>query len=442
MEHSELKRIEDLEKQLEQMQQEYMDLMESKTLSSMTGDIVIKSRKSVKGLVTMPFQILKLRKRFLNGEFRPKVHGFSRMTAGNPDLLVEKDAVMFMATNGVGLGHLTRCLSVARRMKDEMGVKKIVFLTTCPALHLIRNEGFIPFYVPSKVMFKNDITSSQWDELLMSAFQDMFALYQFGTIVFDGAIPYQSLAMVLENNTDINRVWIRRGSAKKSAQASRQNSEVFFDHVIIPAEAGDEVPVSYDKYEFVKPIVYLNDEEQMDRADVRKIFGVGDDQKLIYVQLGAGKINNTENVLDTVLEILLEDKKNKIVIGQSPLGDELNYVNERIQIIKDYPNAKYFKGLDLAVSACGYNSFHELLYTKVPTVFLPNTKTGTDDQVARALRSEAYGLGAVVTEPTRENIAEAVQKMMQSNIVKEDIVLDFHGATEAANVIMKYHNEK
>ena len=145
---------------------------------------------------------------------------------------------------------------------------------------------------------------------------------------------------------------------------------------------------------------------------------------------------------DTVLEILLEDKKNKIVIGQSPLGDELNYVNERIQIIKDYPNAKYFKGLDLAVSACGYNSFHELLYTKVPTVFLPNTKTGTDDQVARALRSEAYGLGAVVTEPTRENIAEAVQKMMQSNIVKEDIVLDFHGATEAANVIMKYHNEK
>ena len=431
----EMSQVQELEAKLEVLQMEYDELLETKTLSLMIGDLVLKSRKSLKSLLKMPFELLNLKQKYVNGEIKPK-SSVGRIVLRNEQMLIEKDAVLFMATNGVGLGHLTRCLAVARRMKEHLGTKKIVFLTTCPALHLVRNEGFIPFYVPSKEMFKDNITSSQWDELLSTAFHDLFSLYEFGTIIFDGAIPYQSLAAVLEKNEHITRIWIRRGSAKKGTQTARQKSEDLFDYILTPSEAGDEIPANHEKSIFVEPIVYLNRNELMSKADVRKNFGVSDTQKLIYVQLGAGKINNTENVLNTVINLLLEDKENVIVIGQSPLGDLLNYVHERIIIIKDYPNSKYFKGFDMAISACGYNSFHELLYANVPTVFLPNTNTGTDDQTARALRSEKYGLGIVVDEPKSEKIRKAIQ-VLRSVAKNIKVDFNFNGSQQASDKILE-----
>jgi len=161
---------------------------------------------------------------------------------------------------------------------------------------------------------------------------------------------------------------------------------------------------------------------------------------MIYVQLGAGKINNTENVLDIVIKLLLEDQNNLVILGQSPLGDNLSYIDDRIILLKDYPNAKYFRGFDLAISATGYNSFHELLSSNVPAVYLPNTKAGADDQMARALRSEQYGLGIVVAEPTRDNIKNAITQLMEQPLT--DAHLKFNGATQAADRLVEIYNNR
>jgi hypothetical protein len=60
-----------------------------------------------------------------------------------------------------------------------------------------------------------------------------------------------------------------------------------------------------------------------------------------------------------------------------------------------YVPMELFAGLDLAVSAGGYNSFHELMYAGVPTVFLAQPKLA-DDQAARARRAAEAGAGRVV----------------------------------------------
>lgn len=431
-----MKDINELQEQLSQLRKDYKVLYETKTLSLMIGEMVLKSRHSLKELFLLPFRLYKLKKDFKRKKIQPVSIGAVRHLRGD----VKTHAVLFMATNGVGLGHLTRCLSVARKMKKTLGTKQIVFLTTCPALHLIWNEGFIPFYVPSKEMFKNDITGGQWDILLSSAFDNMFCLYDFDLIIFDGAIPYNSLVNALKQSEHAGKIWIRRGSAKKDMEENRQKSEEFFDYIILPSEAGDKLEEDMDKFIHVNPIVYLDRDEQLPKAEVRKFFGAKDNQKLIYVQLGAGKINNTENVLDTVINLLLDDPNNLIVLGQSPLGNNLSYIDDRIILIKDYPNAKFFRGFDMAISATGYNSFHELLSSNVPTVYLPNTNTGTDDQTARALRSEQYGLGIVVTTPNRDNIKNAIAQLMEQPVLEKQIV--FCGAQQASDKLLEIYNQK
>ena len=53
--------------------------------------------------------------------------------------------ILFMPTNGCGLGHVTRTLAVARRLKEMHPNVEIIFFTTSFALNIIQKEGFLSY---------------------------------------------------------------------------------------------------------------------------------------------------------------------------------------------------------------------------------------------------------------------------------------------------------
>ena len=67
---------------------------------------------------------------------------------------------------------------------------------------------------------------------------------------------------------------------------------------------------------------------------------------------------------------------------------------EGITWLDRYCPLELMAGVDAAVSAGGYNSFHELMYAGVPTVFVPLPRIA-DDQLERTQRAEAAGAGRV-----------------------------------------------
>ena len=54
------------------------------------------------------------------------------------------------------------------------------------------------------------------------------------------------------------------------------------------------------------------------------------------------------------------------------IGKRINITGERVRIIRDYPNSRFFKAFDFAIMAAGYNSFHEAIQFSLPTIFYPN----------------------------------------------------------------------
>jgi UDP-N-acetylglucosamine:LPS N-acetylglucosamine transferase len=51
---------------------------------------------------------------------------------------------------------------------------------------------------------------------------------------------------------------------------------------------------------------------------------------------------------------------------------------------------------DLVVSAVGYNTFHELLYSRIPAIFIPQVAAYLDDQERRARAASDRGLAETV----------------------------------------------
>jgi predicted glycosyltransferase len=87
------------------------------------------------------------------------------------------------------------------------------------------------------------------------------------------------------------------------------------------------------------------------------------------------------------------------------LGSRLNVLHERLRVIRDYPNTLYAKGFDVSVQAGGYNSYHEMRTFGIPTLFIPNTQTGMDDQIMRCKGAETEGWGAIY-DPGIDNFIE------------------------------------
>lgn len=350
--------------------------------------------------------------------------------------------VLFIATNGAGLGHLTRCLAIARKMQVQDPGLEIIFLTTSLALTTVHREGFTAYCVPSKMLIKN-MTSSQWNVLLRNQLEELMDLYPFQAIIFDGAMPYASISAAMADDNGVCKIWVKRGSERSDIELDkRADAENQFDYVIVPGEAGAKLTSDQENRIAVNPIIYLDREELWSREDVRTYLKIPEGKKAVYVQLGAGNINDIDSDISKILRELRKHDDLVMILGESMIGNELKIVEKDIIIIKDYPNSKYFNGFDFAVSACGYNSFHELLFFGVPTLFLPNRKTKTDDQYARAMISQNAGAGIVVTDINSDQLSKAVDRLCddaENRKMRENAkgIIPENGADRAAELILE-----
>ena len=104
------------------------------------------------------------------------------------------------------------------------------------------------------------------------------------------------------------------------------------------------------------------------------------------------------------------------VVGESMLGERIESEYERVRVLRDYPNSRYFRDFDFAVMAGGYNSFHEAIQASLPPICLPNTKTQRDDQLARSMVAEEAGCMVVIRDKSRNIIQAAIDRIVEVEV--------------------------
>jgi len=318
--------------------------------------------------------------------------------------------VLFLSSNGTGLGHLTRSMAIARRLGSELEPH---FFTLSGAAPVVAQQGFAVEFAAS---YATPTAGSdwRWSRRLRGRLRAAMRDADPRVLVFDGAHPYQALLDAMPSVPDAHRVWCRRPMWKPGSNFGALERTRFFDQVLEPGEfASSEdrgATVALRKAAFcVDPVVFCEDSELLDRAAAERELGIEPGGVNVLVQLGQGA--EVRAASERCLAHLCERDGIRVAALRSHLAAIGETPSGVVGLDSTYPMSRYLRAFDATVSAAGYNSYHELIRFGVPSLFVPMRRQ-TDDQEARARYAETSGVGLGVSGPDAADLEPKLDRLL------------------------------
>jgi hypothetical protein len=322
-------------------------------------------------------------------------------------------SIVFMPTNGVGLGHAQRCGLIAAALA---GPARPVFAAFPSCTRLVKSHGHdvMPLIGRSRAHAR----SHEHD---LGNYLRLRALARDArTLVFDGGFVFDSVYRTLLE-TGIAGVWIRRGLWQPGQDNSvALDREKAFDRVIVPSEAFEELNAAYSRgphLHTVGPIVQQVSLSAPARAELRDRLADRYERafdRLVVSLLGAGVAAERGTQIQA-LSALFErrpDTLHLVLAWPTATLEPAWFGWRNTRVVRSHHAAVLTAAADLAITAAGYNSFHEALYNRVPSIFVPQTGAFMDDQRARARAAVDRGLAG---------IAEAHELMTLERLVSRQL---------------------
>lgn len=320
---------------------------------------------------------------------------------------------LFFSTNGVGLGHLTRQLAIARRLPKRMTP---VFLSHSQAVDVVAGYGYVGEYLPYHAAYGE--RKEHWNAALTEALTAAIEFYKPGVVVFDGNVPFVGLMKALDDCPGLARVWIRRAFWGPNRDLEALERGAAFDLIIEPGEhawARDDGPtVAYRNQVLeVPPVTLLEGQELLERDAACAEIGLGPAHVNVLVALGSGNNIDTSQMTARTLAHLHGRHGIGTAVAQWRISDEEAKLPPGVARLASYPFGKYLRAFDFAVAAAGYNTFAEHLAEALPTIWVPNEHAQQDRQILRARFAEARGLGSLVRHSADFNLKAALDRMLE-----------------------------
>lgn len=283
--------------------------------------------------------------------------------------------VLAYAINGRGMGHLTRQLAILRWVRwlgSAAGVKVEAWvLTSSEADTLARREGVPSIKIPSKAMMRDaGMEPARYLAVARGWVMQAVAVLQPDLLIVDtfptGSFGELALALELARR----RVLVLRATRPEAAREAQPEAALAaYDRVIVPDEED-------------APILLRERAELLSRAAAREALGVPEGARACWVALGGGGDASAARVLPRLVE-RVRDAGWHAIVAAGPLYQGQERRGPGITWLDRYATMELLNAADVAVSAGGYNSVHELRFAGIPAVFLPQEKLA-DDQAKRA----------------------------------------------------------
>jgi glycosyltransferase involved in cell wall biosynthesis len=346
--------------------------------------------------------------------------------------------VLFVATNGIGLGHITRLMAIAERMSSDI---EPVFLTMSAGSSIIEARGHPVDYIPSAP--KIGVTDDSWNEVFAQELLAAVEAFAINSVVFDSNHPFPGLLKVLAARPDLNWVWIRRGmwASRHGLDPSIQR---LFDMVIEPGEfAADEDHGITAQLRAgvigVPPILLVDEEDRLPRLEAASALGADPAGLVAVVQLGSERNFDVSRLRPAIISGLLKHGV-QVIDAVNPLAPKREgHIGGTLQKAI-YPIARYFNAVDLMITNAGYNSFHECIYGGIPAIFVPNEAPVMDEQAVRAAYAQSSGLGLCLRSVDVVRAHEAIELALSEDFLAQHRtragrIVFANGAREAALAI-------
>ena len=372
----------------------------------------------------------------------PSGHAGGRVHEAGTRTTTARPRVLFVSSNGAGVGHLMRLMAIARRLRDDV---EPVFLTLSQAAQVVDDLGLFVEYLPSRGYTRG--AYGAWHDHLRARLVELIDRYDAKAMLFDGTMPYWGFFDAGDERPAVQLWWSRRAMWKEGVtNVVVEHFSDRFDLILEPGElADDDRGITLgrrDETTVVAPITLLRTDELLAPETARKELGLDPDRVTVLVNLGAGNINDTSSQLGMVVDRLARQHELQVCVTRSIIAAQDRRLPDNVRAISVYPLARYLAAFDVAFAAAGYNSFHELAMAAVPTVWVPNEETSVDDQGARSAFAARAGIGLELREVTADTLDRAVRTVLDPEVRR-----DMHeralrlrtddGAATAADVLLR-----
>ncbi|AYY15222.1 UDP-N-acetylglucosamine--LPS N-acetylglucosamine transferase [Actinobacteria bacterium YIM 96077] len=332
------------------------------------------------------------------------------------------------------MGHLTRLLAYATRAEREIEPH---FLSLSQAVPVVATYGYPFEYLPS--MDATGLAPRRWHAYFAESVSQTVERIQPGVVVFDGTWPYEGIPLVREAFPYVRWVWSRRGMWKPGIGDDRLGKADWFDLVVQPGDLAAELDrgaTAKAAAQRIGPVTLLDRDDLDGRDAARAALGLAGDVPMALVSLGAGNINDTSGDVGASIAALralgVEVCVTRAEIAMQ--GGE----HPDVHVVRTYPLSRYFRAFDVAISAAGYNSFHELLRFGVPSLFVPNQSTALDDQASRTRFAAGHGFAHQLASISVDGAKPLIADLLEHGSRMVERVRDIdpgNGAGEAAEHI-------
>lgn len=349
-----------------------------------------------------------------------------------------RQKVLFLASNGIGLGHVTRLLAIARRCRRI----EPVFVTMGQSAEIVQSYGFTAHYLPSFSYLAADL--DDWDGWLQGEMESLIDLWNAAAVIYDGNGPTPGLARAIGSRGLCQFVWIRGGMIGRAEMVHVENAR-YCDLIIEPGELADQVDTGVTRYRrhevtLVDPILLLDRRELLPKVKARTALGLDTQKPAVLIQLGAGANRDIISLVEQVMAALRPHPQIQVCIGEWASGVEIPPLWPEATVLSGHPFARYYHAFDFAISAAGYSTFHDTMLAALPTIFIANAQPTMDDQRGRARYAQEQELALEVDEAHLHGLpamidvlaAKSAQAYLRRNCRRTKVP---NGAATAARLI-------
>lgn len=366
--------------------------------------------------------------------------------------------ILFYAINGVGLGHLSRLLTLARQAREllrVLGAKaEFSFVTTSEAPEIAFD--FPTYKLPSKnVIAHSDFNNRQYLAQSKHFVANLTAAFQPDLLVVDTQ-PEGAFAEIqfLQAYAKACVFVYRQKQAHLTETPEHQQALKSYTQILIPdhpaqAEHYPLPEALWEQTRFIGRVHGYQAGEALGPEAVRQYFNLPVGKKLIYLSAGGG--TSLED-LNCLIAALREVPDYVLLVGYGPLYHGPRVYADNVIPLSEPAISRYFAGVHAAVSAAGYNSYEEILAAGLPALFFAQER-GMDLQDQRILAGYQAGWHLVfdplepfvkLSELPPEQIRQSVARLfepdtrarLQANLAQRPVE---QGALNGALALLELH---
>jgi hypothetical protein len=314
--------------------------------------------------------------------------------------------ILNYAVDGVDVAQVERLIAVNRWLKRYAAVNgdwiEPYFLASTEAENLLFAERMAAFRLPSRAA----ALGAELEPLRYMALAKQWVWHSIGLLQPDILIvdtwPRGAFGELL-SAFDLcrKRIFIYAPDSQVIAEAPDFQAMLpLYDMILVPEDEGTCVlpfgAVDPQRIHWLGPVLTRERSELLDRWEARERLGAHPDSFLLYVSVGSGADGDAQEILHSICAAVMDEPDVHVVVGGAPLFFGASLQSPRITWLNG-PSSELLRGFDGALSAAGYNAYHELTGAGVPTAWIPR-RTHGDDQTARAQRMKD-GIDPIVLEP-------------------------------------------